>query len=443
MSDSPNVVVAGAGLAGLVAARHLADAGAAVTVYERRPEVGGRVRTRHENGFTLDRGFQVLFTGYPAVQRELDVGALDLREFRPGAVICSTDEGTRSVLSDPLRDPRALVESALNRRVTTTDKLRTLALRQDLSQREESWFFSGPDASIREYLRDWGFSEKYIENFVAPFYGGITLDRSLSTSKHVFAYTFRALSNGRIGVPSQGMAAIPDQLRASAEAAGATVVTGEGVEGIDRDGTGSDAEARSGAAAGVTVETTERAVDADAVVVATDPKTARRLTDVEAIPTEGVPSTTQYYRLPASTPISTGKKILLNSDGPAPNVVVPLTDVAPEYAPDGEQLLCATFLGDDARFRDADDLAADTRAALSAWYPERSVDGLEPVHTERIEFAQFAQPPGVHETLPDATDPEGRIYLAGDSTEWSSIQGAMKSGRVAAEAVLDGENLGD
>ncbi|WP_277553736.1 NAD(P)/FAD-dependent oxidoreductase [Halobaculum limi] len=424
MSDTPNVVVAGAGLAGLVAARHLADAGADVTVYERRPEVGGRVRSRERDGFTLDRGFQVLFTGYPAVKRELDVGELDLRRFRPGAVICSGDEGTRSVLSDPLRDPRALVESVFNRRVTTTDKLRTLALRQDLSQRSESWFFSGSDTSIREYLRDWGFSGKYIENFVAPFYGGITLDRSLSTSKHVFAYTFRALSNGQIGVPAGGMGAISEQLRASAEAAGATVVTGEGVEGVDPAGDG------------VTVETTDRAVEADAAIVATDPKAARDLTGVDAIPTDGVPSTTQYYRLPDATPVETGKKILLNADDQSPNVVVPLTDVAPEYAPDGHQLLCATFLGDDARFRDADDLASDAQAALESWYPERSFGGLEPIHTDRIEFAQFAQPPGVHETLPDAADPAGAVYLAGDYTEWSSIQGAMESGRVAAETLL-------
>ena len=428
MSDSPNVVVAGAGLAGLVAARHLADAGADVTVYERRAEVGGRVRTRRKEGFTLDRGFQVLFTGYPAVRRELDVGALDLRTFRPGAVICSGEAGTRSVLSDPLRDPRALVESVFNRRVTTTDKLRTLALRQDLSTRAESWFFSGDDASIREYLADWGFSERYVENFVAPFYGGITLDRSLSTSKYVFAYTFRALSEGRIGVPAEGMGAIPKQLAASAEAAGATVVTDEGVEAIDRDTGG------SGGAGRVTVETTDRTVEADAAVVATDPRTARSLTDVSAVPTEGVPSTTQYYRLSGSATVSTGRKILLDSDDGSPNVVVPLTDVAPEYAPDGEQLLCATFLGDDARSRDAGDLAADTRAALEAWYPERSFGGLEPIHTDRIEFAQFAQPPGVHESLPDVDDPAGPVFLAGDYTEWSSLQGAMESGRAAARA---------
>lgn len=59
------------------------------------------------------------------------------------------------------------------------------------------------------------------------------------------------------------------------------------------------------------------------------------------------------------------------------------------------------------------------------------------MHTDRISFAQFAQPPGIYRDLPDARDPEGAVYLAGDHTEWSSIQGAMKSGRVASEAVLE------
>ena len=102
-----DVVVVGAGLAGLVAARRLAAAGADVTVYEERADVGGRVRTEHQNGFTLDRGFQVLFTAYPAVRAELDLDALDLRYFTPGAVIARP--GPRSVLSDPLRDPRSPV----------------------------------------------------------------------------------------------------------------------------------------------------------------------------------------------------------------------------------------------------------------------------------------------------------------------------------------------
>jgi phytoene dehydrogenase-like protein len=421
-----SVVVAGAGLAGLVAARRLAAAGADVTVVERRDEVGGRVRSRERDGFTLDRGFQVLLPAYPAARRELDLGALSLRAFRPGAVIARGDR--RSTLADPLRDPRTAVESLFNREVTTADKLRTLRLRRALRSLDEADVFAGPDASIRDYLRDRGFSERFVERFVAPFYGGITLDRSLSTSKRVFEYTFRMLSEGPAALPAGGMGAIPRQLRDRAVDAGATVATGERVEAVTggRDG-------------GVAVGTTARTLDADATVVATDPPTARDLTGVEAIPTDGVGCVTQYYALPDHARLNTGRKLVLNAGDAAPNAVVPLSEVAPEYAPDGAELLCATFLrhGDVDPFDlDDDALAERTRTALASWYPERHFGGLEPLATDRTRFAQFAQPPGVHDGLPGPREPGGSVYLAGDYTRWSSIQGALQSGYEAAAAVL-------
>ncbi|MBB6645787.1 NAD(P)/FAD-dependent oxidoreductase [Halobellus ruber] len=421
MTDG-SVVVAGAGLAGLVAARRLADAGADVTVYEERPGVGGRVRTETVEGFTLDRGFQVLFTAYPAVREELDLDGLDLRYFTPGAVIARP--GSRSVLSDPLRDPRALLASIRNDEVTTTDKARTLLLRQHVGTRDEAGIFESHDRSIRAYLREWGFSEGYIENFVAPFYGGITLDRSLSTSKRVFEYTFKSLSEGRIAVPAAGIGAIPEQLADRARAAGASINCSEPVASIADRGDG------------VTVEAGSGSVDADAVVVATDPKAARRLTGVDAIPTDARGCVTQYYRLPTEMAPTTRRKLLLNAGDPSPNTVVPISEVAPEYAPDGEALLNATFLGAAAQGRDADALAEETRLTLEAWYPERDFSALELLRTHRIEFAQFDQPPGVHDDLPDHRAAGGRTYLAGDYTAWSGIQGAMRSGREAAEAVL-------
>src|SRR6056297_740302 len=110
-----DVAVVGGGLAGLVAARRLAAAGHDVRLFERRDGVGGRVRTRRRHGFTLDRGFQVLFTAYPAVRRELDLDALALRYFAPGATIARA--GNRSVLSDPFRNPRDGLETLFNREV--------------------------------------------------------------------------------------------------------------------------------------------------------------------------------------------------------------------------------------------------------------------------------------------------------------------------------------
>ncbi|WP_423996768.1 NAD(P)/FAD-dependent oxidoreductase [Halorubrum trapanicum] len=432
-----DATVVGGGLAGLVAARRVAEAGADVTLYERRPEVGGRVRTETVDGFTLDRGFQVLFSSYPAIERELGaegLADLDLRTFAPGATICRP--GSRSTLGDPLRDPLSAFPSLLNDEVSFSDKLRTLALRYDLANRDEDEFFAGPDASIREYLRDWGFADDYVENFVEPFYGGITLDRTLSTSKQVFEYTFRAMGRGSIGVPAEGMAALPAALAERAREAGVEIHTGEDVEAVRIAGQGRiPFQSGSADADGATVELADGATrETDAVVVATSPPEARRLTGVESVPTEGVPNVTGWYALPAGESFETGERILLNAAEESPNAVVPMSEVAPEYAPDDRALLAATFLGEEALDRSDEDLRDDVRDALDAWFPERDFSELETLDVHRIRFAQFAQPPGVHADLPDPDDPEGPVTLAGDYTEWSSIQGALESGRKAAAA---------
>ncbi|UPV73277.1 NAD(P)/FAD-dependent oxidoreductase [Halorussus limi] len=417
------VVVAGGGPAGLVAARRLADAGADVRLYERHHDLGGRVRTLRRDGFVFDRGFQVLFTAYPALRRELDLDDLDLRYFKPGAVVARP--GERSTLSDPFRDVDAALETALNRDVTFRDKLKVLGLRRELADESDRELFRGRDATTREYLRDRGFSEKFVENFAAPFYGGITLDRSLGTSKKVFEFTFKMLTVGRIAVPARGMAAVSERLAASAREAGVDVVTDETVTDLDPNGRDP------------TLELGRDSTAADAVVVATDPKQARELTGVESIPTDAKGCVTQYYAFDGEE-LDAGQRLLLNAESDAPNHVAQLSSVAPEYAPEDRNLLSATFLGvpDDPE----EDLAAATARTLDSWYPERRLD-LETLHTSRVEFAQFAQPPGVHGRLPDVDAPDGPVYLAGEFTEASSLNAAMTSGRKAAKTVAEDLDL--
>jgi len=409
-----DVAVAGGGLAGLIATCHLAEDGHDVTLFEREETVGGRVRTTHADGYTFDRGFQVLFTAYPAVQRELDLDALDLRYFTPGATIARPDH--RSVLSDPLRNPRDAVETVLNREIRTGDKLRTFRLQRELARTDFEAILD-PDRSattIEEYLADRGFSKAFVERFAAPFYGGITLDRSLSTDSRVFEYTFKMLSAGKTVVPAEGMGAIGEQLARRAKTAGARIETGRTVTAVE-DG----------------VELADERVDADAVVVATDPHTARELTGVESIPTGSKECVTQYYTLDSYAELDTGRKLLLNAADGRPNQIAPLSTAAPEYAPEGTQLLSATFLG--TQERSDEQLAAETREALAAWYPERDLGGLQLRHTDRVDFAQFPQPPGFRSELPDPDAPDGPVVLAGDYTRWCSIQGALESGRRGAE----------
>jgi len=424
------VAVVGGGLAGLVAARTLADRGDDVTLFERREEVGGRVRSRRVDGFTLDRGFQVLFTAYPAVRRELDLAALDLRTFPPGATLCRP--GERSTLSDPLRDPKAATATLFNHEITLRDKLRVLRLRRDLARTSPDDIFAGEDAAIEAYLRERGFSRGFVENFAAPFYGGITLDRSLSTSRAVFEYTFKMLGAGATAVPAAGMGAIPAQLGARARESGVDIALATPVEAV------TPGHADDSPSGGVVVETPGETVTADAAVVATDPSTARDLTDVDAIPTDARGCVTQHLAVPDAQELRSGARLLLNAEHDRPNQVAPVSAAAPEYAPDGQQLLSATFLGR----QDADDdaLAAEVREALASWFPENQFAELEPVATDRVEFAQFDQPPGFYDRLPAVDAPDGPVYLAGDYTQWSSIQGALESGREAALAVHESAN---
>ena len=412
------VAVVGGGLAGLVTACRLAESGVDVVLLEREPTVGGRVRSVHEGGFTFDRGFQVLFTAYPAVERELDLRALSLRRFTPGAILARP--GHRSVLSDPRRDFGAITETLFNREVGWGDKLRTLGLQRELADRDPDAILDGRDRSIESYLAERGFSRRFVENFVAPFYGGITLDRSLSSSSAVFEYTFKMLAAGDIAVPADGIGAIGEQLADRTADAGANIRTATAVDALEA------------STDGVRLSTDGGEVSADAAVVATDPTTAAELTGVET-PTEPRSCVTQYFSLPRHVTLDTGKRLLLNTADDRPNEVAPLSAIAPEYAPDDEQLLSATFLGTPSE--GDDELAAEVRDALASWYPSRRFAELDLLRTDRVEFAQFAQPPGFRESLPDPDAPDGPVVLAGDYTQWSSLNGALDSGRVAAETV--------
>lgn len=426
------VAIAGGGLAGLIAARTLAESGINVALFEANDDVGGRVRTREREGFCLDRGFQVLITAYPAVRRELDLDALDLRRFDPGATIARP--GRRSVLADPFRDPTSLLASALNREVTLGDKLRTIALRREfrgmnLDSIAVTRPTGGKTRSIREALRDRGFSTAFLEHFAAPFYGGITLDRTLSnTSAFVFAYTFAALSRGATAVPAGGMGTIPEQLADGARKAGARIETGREVTDVSASG---ETDTSQGVAISIGGET----VEAEAAIVATDPPTASDLTGFDAIPTAGRGCVTQYLSVPRETALDGSRRLLLNPTENGPNQVAPLSSVAPEYAPEGRSLLSATYLGSPDPGDEA--LVERTRETLESWYPDRDFGVLAHRHTDRIPFAQFDQPPGFRANRPAVDAPDGGVFLAGDYTRWSSIQGAMASGRDAAGAVLD------
>lgn len=421
-----HILVIGAGLAGLTCARTLLRAGRRVTVLEASDDVGGRVRSDELDGFVLDRGFQVLFTAYPAARRQLNYHDLNLCRFDPGAIIC--EGGRRAVLTDPLRDrdPMALLAAATTGVVGLGDKLRTLALALELRRQSIDAILAGPDSSTEAYLRAQGFSRSAIDAFFRPFYGGIFLDRSLGTSAKCFKFDFKMLSEGETAVPSLGIGAISRQLAQELREAGCIRLGSEAAALV------TEGERVAGAALA-----DGSRFSADAVVLATAAPEAARLSGLPM--PEGAVGTTNLYFVGAA-PVYKGKKLLLNAAPDAlVNNAVQISNVALGYAPPGAHLLSATVLG--VPPLDDEELAARALADLRRMFvgdraAQQALDGYRLLRVYRIPYSQFAQPPGLHPGLPDNRSGRPGLYFAGEFTEASSLNAAMISGEKCAEALL-------
>mgnify|MGYP003334404668 FL=1 len=315
MSHTRHVLIVGAGLAGLSCALRLAEFGFTCTVLEASDQVGGRVRTDYLDGFQLDRGFQVLLSGYPEARRTLNYSSLNLHPFYPGALVRYAGRFHR--LSDPFRRPQDLLHNLMSPVGSIADKVRVLRLRRDALQQRLCARAGGPDCQIKTVLEKYGFSELIRERFFRPFLGGIFLDDTLSTPCWILESVWAAFSRGPIGVPGEGMGAIARQL-AAALPQGA-IRLGAAVHRI---------EGRR-----VVLECGER-LEGDAVVIATDYETAAALQGEPAPSVSGREAMSVYFG--AAAPPVQGPWLLLNGTGSGLiRTACVVSEVAPSYAPPG------------------------------------------------------------------------------------------------------------
>jgi len=402
-----DVVVVGAGLAGLRAATRLAEAGRDVVVLEANDAVGGRERTDIVDGFRLDLGFHVLNPAYPAVRRWVDIDALALRRF-PVAVGVRLDDRVAR-LAHPLRHPSSLPTTLASGLVHPAD-VAALARWVGPTLLSARAAKRGRDFSLDEGWDRAGLRGPLREAVLEPFLAGVIADDRQETSDAFVRLLIRSFALGRPGVPAAGIGALPAQLADTARRAGVGIRLSHRVVSTRRRTRGwhLGVEGRD-------------AVTARSVVVASGLDHAL---DAPHPRTRGLQ--TWWFAADEAPSDDAALRVDGRRRGPIVNTAV-MTNTAPTYAPRGQHLIQATCVMPSAATEN------DVRRQLGEVW-EADARPWRLLRRDDITHALPVQDPPLHLRRRVRLD-DGR-YLAGDHRDTASIQGALVSGQRAAEAVL-------
>ncbi len=409
--DSVEVLVIGAGLAGLRCASVLTAAGRDVRVWEQGDDVGGRVRTDSIDGFLCDRGFQVLNPAYSELPRAVDVAALDLQPF--GAGVAVRRQSTSAVLAHPLREPKLVPKMLTSGVIRPADivavarwvfpALRPSVLKSDV----------GADIALKAALDDKGVSGE-VRRVIDRFLAGVLLEDTGSSSNAFALLLARMFLLGVPALPAAGMQSLP---RLMATPLSGRISLNHAVTRIEPDGTGWQ------------VSGPDASIRANDVVVATDPTTAATLTGSPAPPTHGV--VTDWW---STDEAPTARPMLWvdarrEARGPVLNTAV-ISAAVPSYAPAGQHLIAASALLETDGVAPSESVVR--RHAADIMGVDSSAWNL--LTRSTIRHALPAQPAPLRVRKPVSVG-DG-LWCCGDHRDTASIQGALVSGRRTADAIL-------
>lgn len=410
MENKYDVVIVGAGIAGLSAALELEKFELKTLVLEKSDRAGGRIKTDVENGFHFDRGFQVLLTAYPDAAETLDYEALNLKSFKPGALCFSGLD--KFEVADASRNPWQIPKMAFSPVGSFTDKLKVGNLAARLKNTSIDEIFERPEIPTIDYLQQRGFSEKIIDRFFRPFFSGIFLEPELHTSSRMFEFTYKMFAEGEAAIPDKGMEEIPRQMK----------------NRLKRTQFRFHSPVKTVTDGQVELENGE-SIHCESVIMATEPD--------ELVPNVNShlewKSTANYY-FEATSSVLHNNMIAVNyKDKALVNNFTVITDTAPGYAPKDRHLVSVNLL------RTPDTSVEDTsqliKNELALSFGE-SVQGWKFLKNYHIKRALPVPESSAHNASIEATRIKDGVFLAGDHMLNASINAAIRSGQKAAQAAV-------
>lgn len=371
-------VVIGGGLAGINAALTLQDAGESVELFEASDDLGGRVRSDYIDGYILDRGFQLINSGYSELKRlevikEIDFCAIDR------TIDVVTPFGVSSI-GDPRLHPLMGLRSPLG---SMKEKVAVLTFLRDKAKN---------NLSLHDALLASGTGNFY-ENLLKPFLRGVFLDELENVDSSYGREIIKSFVLGDSGLPRAGVGALTEALGARVE----NVQLNARVDSLDQ-------------------------FAGKKIILATDAKTATGLLHGETTP-QSVDSVTWYHSI-ASGQITTKRLRVTSASSPLVNSIA-LSNVVSEYAPEGKTLISSTSL---QSLNDAEALSE-----ISKFWGV-PVSDFELVKRYQITGSLPRFMPGKSGIA--ASRVSDSVFLAGDYLTAGSQNGALLSGRLAATESL-------
>ena len=387
MPNKAEVLVVGAGLAGLNAAIAIQNAGLDVVVLEASDRPGGRVTSDLIDGFICDRGFQLINSQYPALQELNVISEIDFVP-APRVIEVALGDDRRA-----LGDPRVAPWTALDRATGTIPE--KLALLRFLISHPRK------NQSVEEVLQPLG---AVYTRVLRPFLRGVFLTDPKNIDARYGQSIIKSFVSGTPGVPRKGVAELSKALAARIT----NISYNMQVDTLE----------------GTSVHTSAGTFEAENIIIATDATTATQLLGLNEVPR--MAGCITWYHATNENPSGNGRLIVDGQiRGPIINSIV-ISDVSSSYAPIGQNLISTTT--------DLSATESDVRRHLSIMWGVSTHD-WQLIAKYEIPAALPIQ--SIGRELTQSIKVSENVFVVGDHRAVPSQQGALFSGRLAAELILN------